>query len=105
MQRNSEVLERLSLEDLIPQVYEYSNGEVVLHTMSDNACREFVAPEDSVDRGISSIFSLDLASSSFDYEVDHIGHLHKSTLQPMSWCWQNLPSLAGGSGATTTWTR
>ena len=38
MQRNSEVLERLSLEDLIPQVYEYSNGEVVLHTMSDNAC-------------------------------------------------------------------
>ena len=72
MQRNSEVLERLSLEDLIPQVYEYSNGEVVLHTMSDNACREFVAPEDSIDRGISSIFSLDLASSSFDYEVDHI---------------------------------
>ena len=72
MQRNSEVLERLSLEDLIPQVYEYSNGEVVLHTMSDNACREFVAPEDSLDRGISSIFSLDLASSSFDYEVDHI---------------------------------
>ena len=72
MQRNSEVLERLSLEDLIPQVYEYSNGEVVLHTMSDNACREFVAPEDNIDRGISSIFSLDLASSSFDYEVDHI---------------------------------
>ena len=72
MQRNSEVLERLSLEDLIPQVYEYSNGEVVLHTMSDNACREFVAPEDSLDRGISSIFSLDLAESSFDYEVDHI---------------------------------
>ena len=64
MQRNSEVLERLSLEDLIPQVYEYSNGEVVLHTMSDNACREFVAPEDNIDRGISSIFSLDLASSS-----------------------------------------
>lgn len=72
MQRNSEVLERLSLEDLIPQVYEYSNGEVVLHTMSDNACREFVAPEDSIDRGISSIFSLDLTSSSFEYEVDHI---------------------------------
>jgi len=72
MQRNSEALERLSLEDLIPQVYEYSNGEVVLHTMSDNACREFVAPEDSIERGISSIFSLDLTSSSFDYEVDHI---------------------------------
>ena len=72
MQRNSEVLDRLSLEDLIPQVYEYNNGEVVLHTMSDNACREFVAPEDSLNRGISSIFSLDLTSSTFDYEVDHV---------------------------------
>ena len=72
MQRNSEALGRLSLEELIPQVYEYSDGEIVLHTMNDNACREFVAPEDSLNRGISSIFSLDLTSSSFDYEVDHI---------------------------------
>ena len=72
MQSNSEALEMLTLEDLIPQVYEYSNGDVTLHTMSDNACREVVAPEDSLNRGISSIFSLDVASTSFDFEVDHI---------------------------------
>ena len=72
MQSNAEVLAELTLEDLIPQVYEYSSGTVTTHEMSENACREFVAPQDGFNRGISSIFSLDLASSSFDYEVDHI---------------------------------
>ena len=72
MLRNSEALEDLSLADLIPQVYEYSNGEVAVHAMSDNACRDFVAPEDGMERGISSIFSLDLTSAEFDYEVDHV---------------------------------
>jgi len=72
MQSNAEVLAELTLEDLIPQVYEYSSGTVTTHEMSENACREFVAPQDGINRGISSIFSLDLASSSFDYEVDHI---------------------------------
>jgi uncharacterized secreted protein with C-terminal beta-propeller domain len=72
MQSNAEVLAELTLEELIPQVYEYSYGTVTTHEMSENACREFVAPQDGFNRGISSIFSLDLTSSSFDYEVDHI---------------------------------
>ncbi|MCH1616968.1 MAG: beta-propeller domain-containing protein [Candidatus Poseidonia sp.] len=72
MLSNSETLDRLTLADLIPQVYEYSNGEVSIHAMSDNACRDFVAPEDGMERGISSIFSLDLTSADFDYEVDHV---------------------------------
>ena len=72
MVRNSQVLDDLTLADLIPQVYEYSDGEVSVHLMTDNACREFVAPEDGMNRGISSIFSLDLSSADFDYEVDHI---------------------------------
>lgn len=72
MLSNSEALKRTSLADLIPQVYEYSDGEVVVHAMNDNACKEFVAPEDGMSRGISSIFSLDLTSADFDYEVDHI---------------------------------
>ena len=72
MVRNSQALDDLTLADLIPQVYEYSDGEVNVHLMTDNACREFVAPEDGMNRGISSIFSLDLSSADFDYEVDHI---------------------------------
>ncbi len=69
---NRQTIDGLSLGDLIPQVYEYTNGEVNLHSMSDNACQEFVAPEDSMNRGISSIFSLDLSSNAFTYEVDHV---------------------------------
>ena len=72
MLSNSEALDRLSLADLIPQVYEYSSGNVVVHEMSEGECQGFVAPQDSMNRGISSIFSLDLTSPSFDYEVDHV---------------------------------
>ena len=49
MQSNSEALEMLTLEDLIPQVYEYSNGDVTLHTMSDNACRCLLYTSDAAD--------------------------------------------------------
>jgi len=69
---NAAVLEEMTLEDLIPQVYEYDNGEVTTHAMNDRDCRDFVAPEDGLNRGISSIFSLDLTSSTFDFEVDHV---------------------------------
>jgi len=72
MQTNSEALESMTLADLIPQVYEYSGGAVTTHAMNDNDCAEFVAPEDGYQRGMSSIFSLDLSSSVFDYEVDHV---------------------------------
>ena len=72
MESNSEALSEMALSDLIPQVYEYTNGEVTVHSMSENACREFVAPEDGFNRGISSIFSLDLTSATFAYEVDHV---------------------------------
>ena len=72
MVNNAAVLEEMTLEDLIPQVYEYDNGVVTTHAMSDGECRDFVAPEDGLNRGISSIFSLDLTSSTFDFEVDHV---------------------------------
>ena len=72
MQKNAELIDEMTLADLIPQVYEFSNGTVTTHHMSDNACREFVAPEDGLNRGISSIFSLELASPTFDFEVDHV---------------------------------
>ena len=72
MVNNAAVLDEMTLEDLIPQVYEYDNGVVTTHAMSDGDCRDFVAPEDGLNRGISSIFSLDLTSSTFDFEVDHV---------------------------------
>lgn len=72
MQANDKIISQMTLADLIPQVYEYSNGVVSTHRMSDNDCREFVAPQDGLNRGISSIFSLELTSPSFDFEVDHV---------------------------------
>ena len=72
MMENAESINALELSDLIPQVYEYSDGEVSVHTMSDNDCAEFVAPESSLNRGISSIFTLGLTASALEYDVDHI---------------------------------
>ena len=61
MMENFESIDAPELSDLIPQVYEYSDEEVGVHTMSDNDCAEFVAPG-SLDRGISSIFTLGLTA-------------------------------------------
>ena len=72
IENNRNALTTLTLEDLLPQVYEYSNGVVTTHSMTDGECADFVAPKEGFNRGISSIFSLDLTSDTFDFEVDHI---------------------------------
>lgn len=72
MQSNRAALDNLTLADLIPQVYELTNGQVSTHQMSEGACADFVAPEDGFNRGITSIFALELASSTFEFDVDHV---------------------------------
>ena len=72
IQENREKLSKLTLENLLPQVYEYSDGVVITHAMSDGECADFVAPGGGFNRGISSIFALDLTSDTFDFEVDHV---------------------------------
>ena len=89
IQENREVLSMLTLEDLLPQVYEYSNGSVTTHTMTDGQCADFVAPSEGFNRGISSIFALDLSSAEFDFEVDHIVGTY-----PQVYASQNLLVLA-----------
>jgi uncharacterized secreted protein with C-terminal beta-propeller domain len=89
IQENREVLSTLTLEELLPQVYEYSNGSVTTHTMTDGQCADFVAPSEGFNRGISSIFALDLSSAEFDFEVDHIVGTY-----PQVYASQNLLVLA-----------
>ena len=72
IQENRDILSTFTLDDLLPQVYEYNNGVVTTHTMTDGECADFVAPSEGFNRGISSIFSLDLSSDDFDFEVDHV---------------------------------
>ena len=89
IQENREVLSTLTLEELLPQVYEYSNGSVTTHTMTDDQCADFVAPSEGFNRWISSIFALDLSSTEFDFEVDHIVGTY-----PQVYASQNLLVLA-----------
>jgi len=72
MEDNLEALDSIALADMIPQVYELSDGTVTVHTMNDQACAEFVAPEDGFNRGITSVFMLELTSPSFAFDVDHV---------------------------------
>ena len=69
---NQEALDKISIEDIIPQVYERINGAVLIHGLSDGDCNDFVAPEDGLNRGFNSIFTFDLSSSKFDFDADHI---------------------------------
>ena len=69
---NQAVLSRLALVDLLPKVYERVDGRLTVHTMDNEACRDFVAPNDGLNRGFNSIFTFSLADEAFNFEADHI---------------------------------
>jgi len=69
---NSIALEALALEDILPKVYERSNGQFTVHTLNDNQCVDFVAPEDGFNRGFNSIFTFDLSTENLEFQADHI---------------------------------
>jgi uncharacterized secreted protein with C-terminal beta-propeller domain len=69
---NQAILSQLSLTDLLPKVYERVNGALTVHSMDDDACADFVAPTDGMNRGFNSIFTFDLGSEDFDFQADHI---------------------------------
>ena len=72
IEANRVLIENLSLEDLLPQVYERLPDSIVTHTMSEGDCADFSAPEDGFNRGFTSIFTLDLNSEELSFEADHV---------------------------------
>jgi len=72
MLENQITLDSLALEDILPKVYERVNGQVTVHTLNDDQCSDFVAPEDGFNRGFNSIFTFDLSSEDFEFQADHI---------------------------------
>lgn len=72
MLENSEALDRITIGDIIPRVYERINGAVIIHGLSNGDCNDFVAPEDGLNRGFNSIFTFDLSADRFDFDADHI---------------------------------
>ena len=69
---NRDVLESLSLTDILPQVHERTDAGIITHHMSERDCADFAAPDEAFNHGFTSIFTLDLVSEELDFEADHI---------------------------------
>ena len=69
---NQQALSELTLVDILPKVYERSNGVLVTHTLDDDACADFAAPSDGLNRGFNSIFTFDINDENFGFQADHI---------------------------------
>ena len=72
MEHNRDVMNEITLEDMIPQIHERIGGEIITHHMSGDECSDFAAPEDALNRGYTSIFTIDLISEDLEFEADHI---------------------------------
>ncbi len=72
MLENEEVIADMSLSDLVPRIYERQGDSVLTHSITNDDCASFVAPQDGFSRGINSIFSFDITAADFDFEADHI---------------------------------
>ena len=72
MEHNQRVMSEISLEDILPQVHERIGSEIITHHMDGEDCSDFAAPEDALNRGYTSIFTIDLISEELDFEADHI---------------------------------
>ena len=66
------IISKISLEDILPQVHERVGGEIITHHMDGDDCSDFAAPEGALNRGYTSIFTIDLISEELDFEADHI---------------------------------
>ncbi|MGB0448824.1 MAG: beta-propeller domain-containing protein, partial [Candidatus Poseidoniaceae archaeon] len=72
IQANEEVLESITLEELVPKIYQRIDGQIIEHDMRSQGCENFAKPMDGFSRGFTNILSLDLFSPTFDYESDHL---------------------------------
>ena len=60
------------MEELVPKIYQRIDGQITEHDMRSEGCGNFAKPMDGFSRGFTNILSLDLFSSTFDYESDHL---------------------------------
>lgn len=72
LQYNERVLANLTLDELMPRLYERSGGEVTTHPFTADGCAGFTIAEDGMSRGFTSIFTLDLFDAEFAFEADHL---------------------------------
>ena len=76
LENEKAIAEKLSIGDILPKVYEMSDGgQLTTHAPTAKACANFNFPDDGISRGVSSIFSLKLGgdnSGGVPFDVDHL---------------------------------
>jgi hypothetical protein len=69
----AQAIRALPLEDLIPRYYVRTpDGALAVNALDDAACSEFYRPSDSHAYGMTSLYSLDLASEDLAIDADHV---------------------------------
>lgn len=69
---NDAVINRLSLQDLVPRWYELAGSTLIEHDSAAGDCGNFSIAEDGVSRGYTSILSLDLVADTMQLDDQHI---------------------------------
>jgi len=101
---NNVVIQSLTLDDFIPQMYESTSDEefpYVKASLSSDNCSEFSASPETTVRGLTTIMTMKMFEDDIEFEVDHItsrwAHVYSSgnTLllaEPTAdwwWFWRN----------------
>ncbi|MGY8645210.1 MAG: beta-propeller domain-containing protein [Candidatus Poseidoniales archaeon] len=99
---NNEVIQSLTLEDFVPQIYESnSNGTYVQSSMFSDDCSDFSASPETTVRGLTTIMTMKMFGENIEFEVDHItsrwAHVYSSgnillLAEPTAdwwWFWRN----------------
>ncbi len=69
---NEQVIDSLSLGDLVPRYYELSGGAIVAHDPTAGSCGNFSIADDGSSRGFTTILSLNLLSDMLHIDDDYI---------------------------------
>ncbi len=72
---NDKIIDSISLDNLIPRIYEKSGSNITTHKYSESGqgnCQNFAAAADGAGQGVTSILTLDLLEDTFSFNADHI---------------------------------
>ncbi len=69
---NEALINRLTLQDLVPRRYELAGSTLIEHDSAAESCGNFSIAEDGVSRGYTSILSLDLLAETMQPDDRHI---------------------------------
>jgi len=72
---NDKIIDSISLDNLIPRIYEKSGSNITTHKYSESGegnCQNFAAAADGAGQGVTSILTLDLLEDTFSFNANHI---------------------------------